>query len=214
MHKHKYETLQQIIGNVSRETFEDLLYYEQEVLKWQKHINLISPNTVNDIWSRHILDSAQLYNYSKNYDNCLDIGSGGGFPGVVLAILNKKKPKFHITLVEKLKKKTSFLQYIISTLALPAIAVAQRIENIAQQQKAQLVTARAVTQLTQLFELAEPIFANGAYALLQKGQNTEQELTQAYKNWTFDLKQHISCIEVSSIILEISNVKRKSIADE
>lgn len=211
----KYNSLSNIVGDVSRETFEKLLIYEQELLKWQSHINLISSHSIKDIWERHILDSAQLSIYCAPYNRLLDIGSGGGFPALILAILRQNDSNFNITLVEKLKKKCNFLQYIISKFNLSAIVQNKKIEDIIDiYSDSEIITSRAFAELSHIINLCEPAFNKGGKALLQKGQNAEYEIDKLANNWTFKLKKYISYIDTSSVILEISNVKRKPVANK
>ena len=144
----KFASLQSFIPDVSRETFEYLLSYEAEIIKWNKHINLVASN--EDIWQRHILDSAQLNSYLSPYSEIIDIGSGGGFPAIVLAILNKSNAEIHINLIEKLQKKCSFLQNIIAKLKLPASVHNVRIEDYihkTNKNKELAITSRAFSSL-------------------------------------------------------------------
>jgi len=111
MKSEHFTRLSQLILGVSRETFEDLCRYETFIYKWQSHINLVARSTVSDLWSRHIFDSAQLFPLQIKAQNWLDLGSGGGFPGIVIAILLKGRGTGHIDLVESNGKKAAFLRF-------------------------------------------------------------------------------------------------------
>ena len=135
--------------DVSRETFDALNHYKKLVLKWQKSINLISPNTVHEIWSRHIIDSCQFANLIVSRETSIvDIGSGGGFPGIVLAILG-----YHnLTLIESDNRKGIFLHEVARELSLPITIVSDRIEKVTIDSP-DIITARACASLEKLFEL-------------------------------------------------------------
>src|SRR5690606_22298714 len=134
-----------------------LLEFEKLFLKWTQRINLAAPSTLKDVWSRHILDSAQLARLEPTATNWLDIGSGGGFPGLVLAFLLKERSGARIDLVESNRKKAAFLQSVIGQFDLPAKVNAVRIEDsYGIVPDPEVVTARALAPLTVLLGLAEP----------------------------------------------------------
>lgn len=189
---------------VSRETLKDLNAYADLLLQWQKSINLISPATVVDLWNRHILDSAQLYALEPEQQNWLDIGSGGGLPGLVLAILFKHRMAGRIQLVESNHKKAAFLQHVITSLALPAQVHANRIEQVLPMLGAcDVVTARAFTDLTSLIAICNPLLIKGAIGLFPKGRDVERELTDAAKSWQFNHSLHTSLTDCASCIVKI-----------
>lgn len=202
--------MHEILNKVSRETLEELIFYKNEIIKWNKQVNLISNNSVNEIWERHILDSAQLNLYLRNYNNILDIGSGGGFPAIILAILNKNKPKFTINLVEKLHKKTVFLQNIIAQLHLPAIVHNIRIEDYKINSNESIaITSRAFTSLDNILNLTDRFFKNiENIALLPKGCNYKTEIAEAEKKWLFSMDIYNSKLQDGSVILKLSKVKK------
>jgi len=208
----KIEKLKKIKLDVSRETINDLLFFESELFKWNKHINLIGDNTKNQIWERHILDSVQLNEFIKNYNNILDIGSGGGFPGIILAILNKHKAGFNINLVEKLNKKCVFLQNIIARLKLPATIHNMRIEEYKRDMlDPTVITSRAFSSLDNILGLTECFFKNSkCVAFLQKGKNYQKEIVSAEKNWCFSMDIYNSTLQDGSVIFKISDVKKLS----
>ena len=208
----KVEQLRKIGLDVSRETINDLLFFEAELFKWNKNINLISDNTKNQIWERHILDSAQLNKFIKIYNNVLDIGSGGGFPAIVLAILNKHNEGFKINLIEKLNKKCVFLQNIVARLKLPATIHNMRIEEYkCDNLESIVITSRAFANLDNILTLTESFFKNSkCVAFLQKGKNFQNEIVNAKKNWHFFMYIYNSKLQDGSVILKITDVRKLS----
>lgn len=194
---------------VSRETVERLLEFENLFLKWSKVINLASPTTLGDIWSRHIMDSAQLFPLAPTSQHWLDLGSGGGFPGIVIACFLKDMPHASIDLVESAGKKAAFLRTAAGSLDLPVRVHAERIEaTYSKVTTPQVVTARALASLTDLFRLAEPWLTTGATALFQKGRDYQREVDESRVRWQFDLVEHKSAIDPASVILKITNLRR------
>lgn len=202
----------EILLNVSRETFEQLHSFSKEVCNWSKLINLISIADHADIWNRHVMDCAQLYNYLKpNMANILDIGSGGGFPAIVLAIIAKEQnPSLKFHLVESNNKKAAFLQQMTIKFKLNAIIYNERLENIKFDNiNFDLITARAVASIDKLFKLSIGLFSFNTIALLQKGQSFEQELELAAQYWNFDYIKYDSAVNENSVILQINNLRKK-----
>ncbi len=210
MTKDKYfDSLKQIYPSVSRETADDLIGFETLFKKWSKAINLASPNTLETLWERHILDSVQLFKLAPQAKQWLDLGSGGGFPGVVLAIMLKETGG-SIRLVESNSKKSAFLRNALAQFQTRGQVVNARIESCYQQiQVPEIITARALASLDKLFELTEPWMTKGAKALFQKGRDYQREIDESLLNWKFDLVRHGSAIEADSVILEISNLQRR-----
>jgi 16S rRNA (guanine527-N7)-methyltransferase len=202
------EELRRVAGPVSRETFEQLRTFEQLFRKWNSRINLVAGSTEGDLWRRHILDSAQLARLEPEAMCWVDMGSGGGFPGLVMAFLLAER-EGSIDLVESNRKKAGFLQTAIGTYGLPARVVAQRIDaTYPLVQRPEIVTARALAPLTVLFELAEPWLAAGARALFHKGRDYRQEVEESAHRWRFDLVEHRSLIDRDSVVLDIRNLRR------
>ena len=175
-------------ASVSRETWERL---EQlvDLLTWrQRTINLVASSTIPRIWTRHIADSLQLVALAPAARRWVDLGSGGGFPGLVIAcaLADKAGPEVH--LVESVQKKAIFLRAATSSLGLPAIVHAARIEDFvrANPQPFDVVTARALAPLDRLIGYAIPLLKRGAVGLFPKGQDVAAELTQASKSWTIE----------------------------
>lgn len=208
----RFESLKRISPFVSRETVERLIAFEELFRKWSKAINLASPSTLADLWNRHILDSAQIFPLAEKARHWVDIGSGGGFPGIVTACYLADKPDSHIDLVESAGKKAAFLRTAAGHLHVPAQVHALRIEAVRDEIKcSDIVTARALASLDDLFDLSEPWLTGGATALFQKGRDYQREIDESRVRWDFDLVKHQSAIDQTSVILEISNLQRKSL---
>lgn len=200
-----------LIGNVdvSRETYERLRAFEALILKWSPRINLVSRDTVDDIWQRHILDSAQLFDHLPD-DAAIwtDIGSGGGLPGVVAAIiLADRAPDTRLTMIESDQRKATFLRTAIRECGAQARVLTDRIEN-APSQGSQVLTARAVAPLAKLLPLARHHMVETGVALLHKGRNYTAEIDEARKDWTFTCIEHASLTAPDARILEIREINR------
>lgn len=205
-----FDSLKKLYPDVSRETVDDLIDFEALFKKWSKAINLASPTTLDTLWERHILDSAQVFSLAPEAKNWLDLGSGGGFPGIVLAIMLKNTPEGSIRLVESNGKKTAFLRNALAQFKAPGQVINARIESCYQQiQVPEIITARALASLDKLFQLTEPWMSKGAKALFQKGRDYQREINESLKQWQFDVMKYDSTIEAGSVILEISNLQRR-----
>lgn len=206
----KYAQLQRAVPNVSRETFERLLKYEALFFKWSKAFNLSAPSTLNDFWQRHIVDSAQVANFTKLTGEWVDIGSGGGLPGIVIAVFLTEAGAEPIHLVESNGKKAAFLRTALTETGAKGIVHAVRIEDAVKTiQSPAFITARALASLNQLLGLAEPWFQKQAKGLFHKGRDYQSEITDARGGWDFDLIEHQSVVSDESVVLEISNVQRR-----
>jgi len=204
-----YAALQEIAGPVSRETFARLKEFESAFVRWAGRINLAAPSTLPQIWERHILDSARLVRLAPAATLWLDLGSGGGFPGAVVAILLMDRPGSHVDLVESNRKKAAFLQTVLASLKAPARVHSRRIEDCYETIAApEIVTARALAPLTHLLELAEPWLSRGATALFHKGRDYQREIEESDNAWRFDLVKHDESVGGNGVILEISNLRR------
>ena len=205
-----YAAFQHTAGPVSRETFDRLRAFEPVFLKWAKGINLSASSTLSEIWTRHIEDSAQLAPLAPEATAWLDLGSGGGFPGLVMGFLLADRPRGHIDLVESNRKKAGFLSAMVGQFSLPARVHANRIEDLGDRlQGCQVVTARALASLPTLLDLAAPWLASGAIGLFHKGRDYRPEVQQSIQRWGFDLVEHASKTEPQSVILEIRNLRRR-----
>ena len=211
----RLEELRAVAGAVSRETFERIVFFEAEFRRWAARINLAAPSTLEALWSRHILDSAQLLPLAPETKLWLDLGSGGGFPGAVLAILLAEREGGRIDLVESSNKKAAFLKSVLGSLGAPATVHVCRIEDAhTRTGMPEIVTARALAPLPKLLELAEPWLAGGATGLFHKGREYAAETAESRDGWRFDLIEHRSRIDPSSRILELSNVARARQAEQ
>jgi 16S rRNA (guanine527-N7)-methyltransferase len=170
---------------VSRETLERLDGFVALLLEWQQRINLIAPSTEPKIWTRHVADSLQLLPLAPEALVWADLGSGAGFPGLVIACALADVPGAHVHLVESIGKKAAFLREAVTVTGAPATVHAMRVEDFAKAvpERVDVVTARALAPLPKLLALANPLLKKGAFALFPKGQDVSGELTEAAKCW-------------------------------
>lgn len=205
----RYDELCEIAGSVSRETFERLEHFEREFVRWNARINLAAPSTIDALWTRHILDSAQLARLKPDALTWLDLGSGGGFPGAIMAILLRDRPGGAIELVESNNKKAAFLRTVLSEVEAPAQVHVSRIEAAVKRvAQPEIVTARALAALPLLLELSSPWLERGAMAMFHKGREYASEVSESLNDWRFDLVEHVSKIDPASRILEIAQLDR------
>lgn len=176
--------------SVSRETLARLDRFVSLLLEWQQTRNLIAPSTIPQIWTRHIADSLQLLDLAPEAKTWIDLGAGGGFPGLVLACALAETPGAKIHLVESTQKKCTFLQAVIDHLKLPAEVHCRRIEEFIPvfPHKPDAVTARALAPLPKLLDLAFPLLKRGVVGLFLKGQDVGAELTEASRYWKIEHK--------------------------
>ena len=197
---------------VSRETQERLENFAKLFLKWSKSINLIAPSTIEQLWTRHILDSLQLRNVIEISGRWIDLGSGGGFPGIVTAILLAEDQKGWIDLVESNQKKCSFLRMALAETGGRGAVHPVRIENAAKTLPApDFISARALAELDQLFEYVQPWTTSkpDLKLIFHKGRDYRSEVDKARGRWEFDLVEHQSVVETDSVILEIASLTRR-----
>ncbi|WP_347267570.1 16S rRNA (guanine(527)-N(7))-methyltransferase RsmG [Paracoccus sp. (in: a-proteobacteria)] len=189
---------------VSRET-ELLDSYAELLRKWNSSINLIAKSTLQEIETRHIADSRRLAELARAADGpWLDLGSGGGFPGLVLAIL---RSDLSVSLMESDQRKAAFLRSVIRELKLPnATVICQRIEH-AQPQRVGNVSARALAPLPLLMSYVTRHLAFGGTAWLMKGRNWQKEVDDARREWRFHLRDHPSATDPEATILEITGIE-------
>ena len=197
--------------NVSRETLIDLENYSKEIIKRNKRINLISKSTEKTIKSRHILDSAQTIDFIDKNDikTCTDIGSGAGLPGIVLNILMKsKKPVFKLIFYEKSYHKSFFLREMSKKFKLNSEI---HNKNIFEQKNliTDVIISRAFKPLPIIFEIAHKNFKNFKYIILFLGKSGKDILKDALNKWNFKYEQKKSLTSKESIIVKISNLKKK-----
>jgi len=195
--------------DVSRETLSALNRYVLMLKDWQNKLNLVGPATLPDAWRRHVLDSAQLFPMIEKPEETvwMDMGSGAGFPGLVMAIMGVGE----VHLVESIAKKCRFLEAVVDALALQdrVIIHNERLEAM-QRFKADVISARALAKLTQLFDWGHPFAASSTRWLLLKGQDVETELAEAEQKWAFEYKLHASLSDPRGRIVEAWGVARKA----
>ncbi|MEQ8558028.1 MAG: 16S rRNA (guanine(527)-N(7))-methyltransferase RsmG [Henriciella sp.] len=191
---------------VSRETQLRLERYVSMLGEWRQRMNLIGPREMDQIWARHVYDSAQLLPLMGHGSRIVDIGSGAGFPGIVLAC-EAVGGDGDVSMVESVGKKCAFLSAVISELGLPARAINKRIEAV-NGERADFITARALAPLSKLISYAAPWIDRGATALFFKGEHWREELTQAQEYWTLAYEAIPSRTSETGVILKIMEVKR------
>lgn len=194
---------------VSRETAARLDRLVAHLLKWQRAVQLVAPSTLNEIWTRHIADSLQLLPYIESAKELVDVGSGGGFPGLVLSIAAPEK-KFR--LVESDTRKASFLREAARIAESSAEVYAERVESAAKRISTDIhmVTARAFAPLPKLLDLTAPFLEGGARAVFLKSQDIDEELTIAAKSWKFNHQLRNSVTDPRGRILLIETLARRS----
>lgn len=192
--------------HVSRETISRLETYLAQLVKWQRAINLVSPNTLPDAWNRHFVDSAQLLPLiPKHVKKIADLGCGAGFPGLVLAILN---PDLDIHLVESDDKKCQFLKHVSRETNCAVTVYNARIESCINDIKPDLITARALAPLDKLLSYCKVCFEENPSLefLFLKGERAEEEIKEARKSYKFDCQLYPSETDENARIIHLSNV--------
>ncbi|MEM8787026.1 MAG: 16S rRNA (guanine(527)-N(7))-methyltransferase RsmG [Pseudomonadota bacterium] len=188
--------------DVSRETEAKLHAFVDLVQTWSRAINLVGRKDLSELWSRHVIDSAQLLPLAgTSAGTWLDLGSGGGFPGFVIALLGQARG-LSVTLVESDSRKAEFLRSASRTLTCPVAVLAQRIEDTTPQ-NADVVSARALAPLTRLLHLAQPHRHSGTLCLFPKGQSFQKELEEARREWHVGPDIIRSETDPSAVILKI-----------
>ena len=200
------------IKNVSRETFNDLNEYVNLVVHKNKEINMISKSSEKSINTRHLLDSAQIIDFVDKNDIklCTDLGSGAGFPGIVLAILMKSKnPLFKVIFYEKSFHKSNFLRNVSRKLKLNS-EINQK--NIFEEKNliTDIIVSRAFKPLPIIFEIAVNNFKKFKYIIVFLGKSGKEILKDAKKKWNFDYLEKKSLTSDESIVIKISNLKKKN----
>jgi 16S rRNA (guanine527-N7)-methyltransferase len=194
----------QAVTGVSRETRERLEAYAELLRRWQKAINLVGPKTLPDLWRRHMLDSAQLRSLVPENAQCLvDLGSGAGFPGLVLAILGVRG----VHLIESDARKAAFLREAARITGAAVTVHAQRIEGV-EGLAADVVTARAFAPLDRLLAAASHFWTPNTLGLFLKGQDIGAELTEAAKCWRFNAERLPSRSDPSGVVLRVGGLAR------
>ncbi|MEZ5898732.1 MAG: 16S rRNA (guanine(527)-N(7))-methyltransferase RsmG [Hyphomicrobiaceae bacterium] len=198
---------------VSRETIEKFQAYEAMLRRWQKTINLVAPSTLDHIWHRHFADSAQLWGLRPTGAvNWLDLGSGAGFPGLVLAIMASEHGGTRHTLIESDSRKAAFIREVARAVGVAVDILCMRIEIPETQVKVReinCVTARALAPLPRLVELAYPYFGPSTVGLFSKGREAAAEIEQARQGWTFTAELNPSVTDPQGSVLLLKSLKRK-----
>jgi 16S rRNA (guanine527-N7)-methyltransferase len=195
---------------VSRETAARLDRFVELFLTWQRKLNLVAASTLPTLWTRHIADSLQLLRLAPEARTWLDLGSGGGFPGLVIACAAADTAGGRIDLVESNARKAAFLREAARTLSLPAVVHCARIEEFVPQwsESADVVTARALAPLPRLLDYAAPALEKGAQGLFPKGQDVEAELTEATKSWNIAAELVPSITDPNARIVMVRRAER------
>ena len=198
------------LAPISRETQDRLDRYIALLREWQAKTNLVAPSTLPQLWTRHIADSLQLVDLAPSAKRWADLGSGGGFPGIVLACAMAGTPGASVHLVERIAKKAAFLREAVRVTASPGLVhlaeIGDNVDRITG--PVDCVTARALAPLHQLIGFAEPLMRQGAKALFPKGQDVEAELTEAAKYWNIQPQLHQSRTG-DGWIVELTSVERR-----
>lgn len=206
------ETVKVPTIEVSRETRERFQIFLRLLREWQNRINLVASSTLADAETRHITDSLQLAVLLRDQWRVVDMGSGAGFPGLVLAMVLDERNIGEVHLIESSSKKCAFLRTVSRETGLGSRCVIHndRVEHVVEQISApHIVTARALAPLSQLLGLAEPWMTQGSRGLFPKGREFHGEVEEAGKLWDMRYDIHQSQIEADSVILEISDLRKR-----
>lgn len=194
--------------NVSRESLRRLDIYIEALSAWQRRINLIGPSTVEEIWTRHVMDALQVIPLLPEGTKVIaDLGSGAGVPGLVIAIA----AELEAHLYESNGKKAAFLRHAGRVTGARVIIHQERLETLSSMEtvpRVQAVLARALAPLPLLLEYAEPFLAQGAIALFHKGRDVDKDLTEATKYWKIQALKHSSITDSRGVILEVKGIRR------
>lgn len=198
---------------VSRETTDRLSLYARLLERWQKAINLVSASTLPQIWHRHFADSAQLAGLAPHARTWIDLGSGAGFPGLVVAILLADTNRCEVTLVESDTRKCAFLREVARQTAITVDIVNARIESLSTQARiaaVDVISARALAPMSALLALASPLFSRDTVALFPKGREVGPELEAARRDWSFESACIPSLTDKNGFILQVRALKAKT----
>ena len=188
---------------VSRETIKQLDVYVELLRLWNQNTNLVGARSLGEVWSRHVLDSAQICNLIDLEEGPLfDLGSGAGFPGMVLAIMGCRR----VSLIESSKKKCAFLAHVSKTLGLGVKVVNSRVEHYSPEERARFVTSRALASVKTLIEYSQPLISKDGRCFFWKGKKLDQELTEVKNSWSMEIEKISSITSVEGTILAISRL--------
>ena len=189
--------------DVSRETLERLERYVALLRRWNSKINVVAPSTLDAAWERHVTDSAQIVQHAPRGD-WIDLGSGGGFPGLVASIVGERP----VTLIEADTRKAAFLMQVVRETGAQATVRRARIEAV--EATAPVISARALAPLPALLALVEPKLAPGGTALLMKGARWRDELTAAGQGWHMEVTAHPSLTDPEAAVLAVTDLQRRT----
>ena len=192
--------------NAGPQAIADLERYRSYLAEWNEKMNLIGPATLDTFWSRHAWDSAQILPLAPDALTWADLGTGAGLPGIVLAIMQKDRPGFHVHLVDSLTKRCRFLNEVVCGLQLPATVHNSRAEDLSL--TVDIVTARACAPLSRLLGYAQPYVKRGAQALFLKGQEVASELEDAARTWDFEADVSPSLSDARGRIVRVRRLGR------
>ena len=194
--------------DVSRETFERLDLLVTELGRWQGIKNLVGPSTLTQVWDRHIADSLQLMDLAPDVATWLDLGSGAGFPGLVVALAGVERG-VSVTLVESNDRKCAFLRHVARLAGVKVAVHAERLEQVVPTYvgRADIVSARALAPLSDLLTWTAPLLKSGTIGLFPKGKDAAVELTQAEKLWRFKAEILASRTDSEARILRIASLE-------
>ena len=197
---------------VSRETEERLALLVTELGRWQAAKNLVSSATLADVWTRHIADSLQIFGLGEGRERWLDLGSGGGFPGLVIGICLAEQGKGQIDLVESNARKCAFLRHAARVTGAPVKVHAARIEDVIGDftGKVDVVTARALAPLPRLLDWCEELLRTGTLGLFPKGQHLDAELTDSARYWKIQATTVSSVTDDAARILVVRSAERRA----
>lgn len=207
---------------VSRETLDRLETYESLLRTWQRTINLVAPSTLDETWGRHFADSAQLLALAPpDATRWLDLGSGAGFPGLVLAVLLAERDGAKVTLIESDSRKAAFLREVARKTGVAVDILCERIEKLPTQAKVvsretaesgmwDVITARALAPLPRLLDLAAPYFSQDTVGLFLKGREAEAEVAAAQSGWSFSFELHRSLTDKDGQVILVRALQAKT----
>nr|WP_171021662.1 16S rRNA (guanine(527)-N(7))-methyltransferase RsmG [Zongyanglinia marina] len=202
----EHELLDQL--NVSRETMKRLVVFSEVIRKWNPKINLVSKNSLELLWTRHIIDSIQVYRSAPSAKTWVDIGSGGGFPGLIVALLAADEaPDLAVTLIESDQRKSVFLRTAARECGVKVKVISDRIEKV-EPQHANIVSARALADLNVLLGYVHRHLGTNGTVLLPKGVTWKKEVEDACQNWHFEAEPISSLTEPDAVILKLQGVAR------
>lgn len=201
--------------DVSRETLDRLDLYARLLGQWQKAVNLVSAKTLPQVWERHFADSAQLYRMAPEAKRWSDLGSGAGFPGLVVAILMAERGQGRVTLVESDVRKCAFMREVARQTGITVDIVDERIESFStsgriSETAVDVISARALAPLDRLLELSSALFSRNTLGLFLKGRELRSELDEAQRRWAFDSTVVPSLTDASGQILQVRALRART----